>query len=182
MIPTIKLQMPTTREVLHAIYSDAQNTHEYVIGQLAVVQTQVTHADPALLMDAIYALKQSAKFTDDLRKEINKQLERLQKLGCLAMAHLPEPRLVGEWATGSPLITEQPYMPSPGDEVYPSFMSALGVSDELLERGTVKPSFSGVQNIIAQASEQGKQVPEALKSAKLIKKFTVVARSKHVID
>jgi hypothetical protein len=174
--------VPTPREVLQAVYSDATKSHEWVLEQLDFVQKNVTHGDPSLLMDAIYALKQTAKHVEDMRKELNKSLERLQKLGCLAMAQLPEPKLAGEWATGSPLITEQPYMPSHSDEGYPAFMQALGVSDELLQRGTVKPSFSGVQNLIASAAENGLPVPPALKSAKLIKKYTVVARSKHVID
>lgn len=174
--------MQTTREMLKAVYDECRCSHEWVLMQLAEVQTTVTHADPALLMDAIFALKQSAKHVEDMRKELNKSLERLQKLGCLAMAHLPEARLDGEWATGSPLITEQPYMPSDRDETYPAFMEALGVSQDLLARGTVKPSFSGVQNLIADAASEGRPVPPALKSAKLIKKFTVVARSKHVID
>ena len=174
--------MPTPREVLLSVYTDATKSHEWMLEQLAYVQQNVTHGDPALLMDAIYALKQTAKHAEDVRKELNKALERLQKLGCLAMAQLPEPKLSGEWATGSPDITEQPYMPAPSDESYAAFMGALGVNDELLQRGTVKPSFSGVQNLIANAATEGKPIPPALKSAKLIKKFTVVARSKHVID
>ena len=174
--------MPEPREILESIYQDCKSVHECTMDQLAWVQTNVTHGEPALLMDAIYALKQSAKHVEDLRKELNKSLERLQKLGCLAMAHLPEARLEGEWATGSPLITEQPYMPSHNDESYPAFMEALGVDGDLLARGTVKPSFSGVQGLIASAAAEGRPVPPALKSAKLIKKFTVVARSKHVLD
>jgi hypothetical protein len=174
--------LPEPRELLKAVYADCTEMHGWVIEQLAWVQTNVTHHDPAVLMDAIYALKQSAKHVEDLRKELNKSLERLQKLGCLAMAQLPEARLDGQWATGSPLITEQPYMPDSKAENYPAFMEALGISGDLLARGTVKPSFSGVQNLIADAASEGRPVPHALKSAKLIKKFTVVARSKHVID
>lgn len=173
--------MSTSRDQLKSVHHCSQDAHEFVINSLGDIN-KLTHGDPALLMDAIYALKQSHKFLEDARKEIGKTLEKLQRLGCLAMMQSASTRLDGEWASGTPLVTEQPYTPQPGDENYASFMAELGVSDELLARGTVKPRFSAVQGIVASCLEEGRQIPEALKSAKLIKKFTVVARSKHVLD
>lgn len=174
--------MPEPREVLEALHSDTIKSYEYLIDQLAYIAPKATIADPALLMDTIYVLKQAHKHYDDARKEINKQLERLQKLGCLAMASMPEPRLEGQWATGTPSVTEQPYMPDRSDPGYPEFMRALGATEEQLELGALKPSFTGLQEYMGKLAEQGKPVPGPLKSARLIKRFTVVTRSKKVLD
>src|SRR5690606_37656559 len=93
---------PETRDSLRGLFHEMHETHARMTNYLAQLQQKTSPGDPALLMDAIYALKQAHKCIDDIRKEINKSLERLQKLGCLAMVQNPEARLEGEWATGSP--------------------------------------------------------------------------------
>lgn len=171
------------RETLKTeMFDEIVRMHSHVLETLQTVSQQVGLGDGALLCDTIYVLKQAHKHIDDMRKAINRVLDVKQKEGCFAMLQHPEGKFEGEWASGTPLVTEQPYMPSSDDENYAAFMYELGVPDELAARGIVKPSFTGVQNLVAQYAAAGKPVPAALQTAKTIKRFTVVARSKRVID
>lgn len=169
-----------TRHDLVEMYQKIAATHLHVADTLPSVERAVKQMDRALVMDAIFALKQTQALVEDMRLEIGRRLELFQKLGCLMVAGTAVNRLEGEWATGTAQATEQPSVPHPDKqpEEYRELMLALGASEELIARGVTHPRFTAIERLAAQLGAEGKPLPNALKHAKKIARYTVTARSK----
>ena len=172
------------RDDLIKMYCDVKRMHEQMQGLLANVKMEANLMDPSIIVDATYVLKRANEYIDGTRKDVNRALEHVQKLGCMIVMQQSDNKLVGEIASGYAQTKETPALPDreKNPEAYFELMAAMGVPDELANSGLIKPSFTGVGNFATKLAEDGIPLPSGLRHATMISSYTVAARAKAGID
>jgi hypothetical protein len=75
-----------------------------------------------------------------------------------------EVELSGEFATAIPTIKEKPKMPSNDSPEMRDLLKWIGVSDEVIASGYVRPSFSQLEQELTRRLETGEQPPPGIQA------------------
>lgn len=165
------------------LHKRAQTLHAEYYNALGDVRDEARKMKGAPVVDAVYVLKRSREIVDDTRKEINKCLDFIERIGCM-IALQNEGHLEGDLAKGSGNVKQQPAIPNREDEPdkYFALMDALGIPRELSENRAIKPSFRGIGEFVEKLGAEGKPMPDGLQHARQVSSYTVHARLKPGIE
>jgi hypothetical protein len=133
------------------------------------------------LVDSGYICREMSNIADDLRKSCD------DKKNCIghylaaraAVSAIQDDELLalrGELATATTDISVKPKLPKEGSKEYVDLMRWLGVSDEQINSSVLRPSFSGIQEILTERAKDGKQPPPGISVT--FTEATVVFRKK----
>lgn len=172
----------TLFERLREVYAIATAAHAEIYNALRVAQQRATSLTIEESVDCQFALRETAKFAEDTRKECNKVLELMAKLTCMNWAMDPnaDVQIEGTCCTGSPVVKQCALLPTFDKDPagYKYVMDYLGIPEDLRDRGdvlyhegkftteVVKINWNGYQDLIDQWKIAGHVLPEEILSAK----------------
>jgi hypothetical protein len=113
------------------------------------------------LVDSGYLCREISNICEDLRKSCNSREDTIGR--CIAArAGADSMRgevtvLHGEYANATPYVKVKPRFPDPDTPEYAVLMRWIGLSDEMIEKGMLRPSFTRIQEILTERAEKGEQ-------------------------
>lgn len=120
------------------------------------------------MVDATFLLRECAVFCEDLRKEFNRMQELIERTACYMHTQdsikdpsTPE-RVRGEFATGTPNVTETASLPKAGSEEDLALRAALGLQDSPLTR----IHWPTMNEHLSMLSSEGKPLPPGIDPSK----------------
>lgn len=138
------------------------------------------------VVDACYVLKRMSKFCDDLRKEMNRIRESLERIVCLRWIQESlsqdisdvELTIYGKLASAVPTIKTMTSLPNKdkNPEAYVKFMKKIGVSSVALSEGLTKLHWPSVVGYLTSLTEKGEPLPEGLDSSSSYQLYSLVMR------
>ena len=114
--------------------------------------------------DTIGVLKKTFDMIKDLKMEVDRCTEQMEKVVCALYIRSPimgEP-IRGEWVTGSPYprsVFKFPSMKS-DPEAYMNWMRQMGVPDDVIASGAVRPHYPSMVEHLNKLEAEGKQLPQ----------------------
>lgn len=174
---------PINQELLQT-YSVARKHHQEVCTLRNHVEAACRSMDGGTIVDATYVLKRTSELADETRKEIDRTLVLVQKLGCLAVMHTTDDKLHGQIANGYGKSGQELIVPDKdkNPNEYLALMRAIGVTEEMAANPYIKPSWKDVAEFTSKLAEEGKPIPPGLEHVQHTTKFTVVATAKRGSD
>jgi len=138
------------------------------------------------VVDMCFTLKNMSKYCDDLRKEMNRVRESLERIVCLRWTQDSlnqdisdvEVTITGKIATAVPTIKTMTSLPhkDKNPEAYVAFMKRIGVSSVALSEGLTIPHWPSVVGYITALAEKGEPLPKELDVSSSYPIYSLVIR------
>lgn len=116
--------------------------------------------------DAIGVLKKSFDLIKDLKMEVDKCVQQLEKVTCalyIRSSSIGEP-IRGQWVTGTPGGKSRLKLPPRNSPQYDKFLSAVGIAPSAIDSGMVRLHWPSVQEYLNVLEEQGKPMPPGIEA------------------
>jgi len=118
------------------------------------------------LVDAGFMCREISKICDDLRISCDKTQSVVSKYICARTSvdslQGKEVVLKGELATATPDLVVKPNIPDRGSQEYVDLMRWIGLSDEMIQRDMLRPSFTRIQEILTERAVRGEKPPPGI--------------------
>ncbi len=154
--------MSDARQLALDSYRSIRQIHHETFLQLTRLKAAVARdRDIESATDAIGVLKKSFDMVKDLKMEVDKATEQLEKVVCALYMRgdsIGEP-IRGMWVTGSPGGKTRLKLPSKQSPEYTKFLKDIGVDGPSASAGLVRPHWPSVQEYLNKLEEEGAKLP-----------------------
>jgi hypothetical protein len=112
-------------------------------------------------VDAAYAIFKMEQLIDEIRKQVKKRRETYERIVCIAWLQQGTGESIKtEYVTANPDTKNFITYPKSPDEVgYREMMRDLGVAEETIEKGIIKPDFNQMKEYVSDLMARGEPVP-----------------------
>lgn len=155
------------KEELQGLFDQLQKLQMQIHSALASISSNLSGEKLPDMIDSGFLCREMEEIANDLRKNCADRKGLIAKM--IAMRATSEfmttgksPVLRGELASATPDLVTKPSIPEPGTEDFNKLMSWLGCSDELIQRGVVRPSFTSLKDIVTRATVEGNKPPPGI--------------------
>lgn len=148
------------------IHEKLQRMYKTVYTQIAAVRDKVVDLEQGDRADAAYLMREMAGLFDDLRKEANACKDLLAKTMCLIWAHevvgdLTTDRSIhGKLARATPRTNMTINIPRPDDPRFVTLCDWLGIPDEVIADGIMRPHWPSLRERISERIAAGEPAPK----------------------
>lgn len=154
------------KDDLHLLRSRIQNLQMDVHQVMAGIPNSVTSEEIPALVDSGFLCRELANIAEDIKKIAeNRQAIIARFLVARASVAALQGEVIdlsGELATGSPVIKQKPKLPEQGTEDWVKLMRWIGVSDDLIQKDMLRPSFSRITEVLTERAERGEKPPPGI--------------------
>jgi len=155
------------------LYVQARKAHREIYKQLIDLKEDVANElSEVELADAAFALAQSIKYLEDLRKELTKAASHIKNMACLLWTENQATTMNGE-PIRTPYCTAMPevkmYAPFPikkDREGWDELMDWLGIPKEIADKEIVRPHYPSMLELCTELSKEGKPLPPGVDPSK----------------
>lgn len=177
---------PHSRKLI-ALYANITEMHNHLFHEVSDIEASCKRSmreGTEEISDASLVLRKVAEYCDAMRKECNKKLATIHKIGCLMATSRNDLSMKGELSTSRAEPGETTLLPNPDTHPaeYQMLMVDIGVPKELASNPAIRPSFSGCEELVNKIRSEGKKLPPGLENCRRIPKFSITARPKSGID
>lgn len=133
---------------------------------LSVVPGRVSSTSIEDLVDAGFLMRELSRICETLRKAFEARQGLVARFlaaaaGADALRGV-EMKLEGELARAKPVVNVKPKIPDPRTADFVKLMRWLGVSDELIGKDVLRPSFSSLKAELTKRLESGEKLPPGI--------------------
>jgi hypothetical protein len=136
--------------------------------ELSQLQNQMSSLKIEELVDIGFFCRRMEEISNSLRRDCE---GRVSIIGRTLAAYVGaealrgnEVNLSGEFATATPTIREKPKMPSNDSPEMRELLRWIGVSDEVINKGYLRPSFSQLEAELTRRLETGEKPPPGIQA------------------
>lgn len=135
---------------------------------LSQMQSSLTGLPIPDIVDIGFFCRKMEDISDTLRRDCS---ARVAVVGRMLAAYAGaeairgnEVSLSGEFATATPTVTEKPKMPSNNSPEMRELLRWIGVSDDVIDKGYLRPSFSQLEEELTRRLETGEKPPPGIQA------------------
>lgn len=168
------------KDEIKKIYDELAALQMRLHSFLASVPSEISGTSVADLVDAGFLCREAANIGKDIKTNCEARKDLIGKyLAARAAAAAMQDEVLplkGELATATPTMQSKPNIPDVGSEEYNQLLRWCGVSDEVIKRDLIRPSFTSLQDTVTRFTIEGKPLPPGI--SLVYTETTVVYRKK----
>ena len=150
-----------------------EREHKTIYDVILDCRQQAVDIPNETLVDIAFILRSMSEYCNDLRKEMDKNREFVEKIACMrwvqdSLNDNTDSPIRGKLATGTPQLRQMASLPSQSKDPinYVKFMKRIGVFGQALKRGLVRTHWPSIVDYITELTEKGKPLPPGIDPSK----------------